>query len=1141
MKHFTHFFRVLTLCLVTLVSSGAWATVQTYQKVTSAPTDWSGEYLIVYETGNCAMNGSLTALDGESNFQSVTITDNTISLDDSYSFTIASMTGGYSIQANSGKYIGNTANSNALTSSDKALANTLSLSADGSVDIVSSGGAYLRYNATSGQTRFRYFRSSSYKNQKAIHLYKKSTTPPTDVLKSLTVSGTPTKTTYEAGEAFDPAGLTVTGTYSESGNKTVTHGITWTYDPETLTAGTTSVSVTAKVGSVESSEYIVNGLTVTEKETPGTNLTLTFDMSKNPGGWPTVNSTTLTNYTYTLDEVDYTFALKNVKSNSGYMMLTATAALGLPAIPGYKLTKVVAKNSGGCSTAVNVGVSSSDSSADYIEGGDAQKWATQSSSYTYTLSETDANSVYYLYATSKNAQIVSLELTYEAATPTTTPSISASNVDIAADATSGEIAYEITNPVEGQTLSASTEATWISNIQVAADKVTFTTTANTEASERTANITLKYEGATDKVVTVTQKGATVALTTIDQIFAKATEAGSTATEVSVKFDGWYVTGVKGSNAYATDGTKGFIIYGNGHGFVVGDALTGTVTCKVQLFNGSAEFTELTTSTEGLTVTHNHAITTVEKTIDQLSGINTGAVVTIKNITYDGEDFTDGTNTIVPFNSLMTLPTFEENGKYNITGVYLQYGGKKEILPRSEADIEALTTTKYTITWSVNGTTTDEEVNEGADIDFKPATVPAGFTDYVFRGWITNATVEGTTEPTYVTEATATADVTYYAVFAKKTTTGGSGNYELVTENQSDWSGDYLIAYSEYVFADGRVGGTTGSGMGVQNVKVDPEDNLDGTTVAASWGDQYNVTLEKVSKDSGTYLMLTKDGKYNYQTANSNGLAVTENRTTAEDHPITINFVSSKDVQLIVHDACIFHYNTQGYFRFYKNGGQSPVYLYKKQAGTVTYSDFCTILPAGLPVVIGSTGYATFYDRDNRIIPTGVKAYYCTQGEEGVLNTVQITNLSYIPRWTGVILEGTPGTYYLEEIPTIMADEEETDKIMDDNVLNGTLDDMSVEDLRAELGDYLVYVLSKVDGRIGFYKFAGDTLAGRKAFYVNANALVSGFILDFGMETVGVSTVVNATNLKADYDLTGRKVVKSGPHGIFLQKGRKLIR
>ena len=225
-----------------------------------------------------------------------------------------------------------------------------------------------------------------------------------------------------------------------------------------------------------------------------------------------------------------------------------------------------------------------------------------------------------------------------------------------------------------------------------------------------------------------------------------------------------------------------------------------------------------------------------------------------------------------------------------------------------------------------------------------------------------------------------------------------------------------------------------------------------------------------------------------------------------------------------------------------NAGNAGLYHWKnRDAGSTFTPTEINPVPEGLPVVIGDTGYATFYDEDNRIIPTGVKAYYCTQGEEGVLNTVQITNLSYIPRWTGVILEGTPGTYYLEEIPTIMADEEETDKIMDDNVLNGTLDDMSVEDLRAELGDYLVYVLSKVDGRLGFYKFAGDTLAGRKAFYVNANALVSGFILDFGMETVGVSTVVNATNLKADYDLTGRKVVKSGPHGIFLQKGRKLIR
>lgn len=156
----------------------------------------------------------------------------------------------------------------------------------------------------------------------------------------------------------------------------------------------------------------------------GETKTVTFGLKSNPGEWPTENSTTLTNYTYTLDGVDYTFGLKNVKCNSGYLMLTQPAVLGLPAIDGYKLTKVVAKNSSDCSTSVNVGVSSSASDASYIAGGAAQKWATKSSSYTYNLSGTSNNTVYYLYVTSKNAQIVSLELTYEVAGDTPTKTLS---------------------------------------------------------------------------------------------------------------------------------------------------------------------------------------------------------------------------------------------------------------------------------------------------------------------------------------------------------------------------------------------------------------------------------------------------------------------------------------------------------------------------------------------------------------------------------------------------------------------------------------------------------------------------------------------------------------------------------------------
>ena len=86
----------------------------------------------------------------------------------------------------------------------------------------------------------------------------------------------------------------------------------------------------------------------------------------------------------------------------------------------------------------------------------------------------------------------------------TTPIINADDVNIAYDATSGEIAYTIINPVDGQNPIATTTADWISNINVGSESVTFTTTANEGDTDRSATITLSYTGATDKVITVTQ-------------------------------------------------------------------------------------------------------------------------------------------------------------------------------------------------------------------------------------------------------------------------------------------------------------------------------------------------------------------------------------------------------------------------------------------------------------------------------------------------------------------------------------------------------------------------------------------------------------------------------------------------------------
>ena len=146
-----------------------------YVKVTEAPSDWSGEYLIVYEAGNVAFNGSLSTLDANNNNVAVTITENMIAGNPdtkAIAVTITQSGTSYTIKTASGYYIGATANSNSLNSNESTqYTNSITFN-NGDVDIKGSGGAYLRFNSSSSTMRFRYYKSSSYTNQKAIQLYK---------------------------------------------------------------------------------------------------------------------------------------------------------------------------------------------------------------------------------------------------------------------------------------------------------------------------------------------------------------------------------------------------------------------------------------------------------------------------------------------------------------------------------------------------------------------------------------------------------------------------------------------------------------------------------------------------------------------------------------------------------------------------------------------------------------------------------------------------------------------------------------------------------------------------------------------------------------------------------------------------------
>ena len=152
-----------------------------YRKVTATADLTDGEYLIVYEDGSLAFNGGLETLDAVSNTINVTIANDEIASNatvDAATFTI-DMTAG-TIKSKSGFYIGQNSNNNGLASSETTAYthNEISINQGDPTkhaEIVSSGGAFLRYNAASNQNRFRYYKSSSYASQQAIHLYKKVT------------------------------------------------------------------------------------------------------------------------------------------------------------------------------------------------------------------------------------------------------------------------------------------------------------------------------------------------------------------------------------------------------------------------------------------------------------------------------------------------------------------------------------------------------------------------------------------------------------------------------------------------------------------------------------------------------------------------------------------------------------------------------------------------------------------------------------------------------------------------------------------------------------------------------------------------------------------------------------------------------
>jgi len=213
----------------------------TYTLVTSTSGLTSGgTYVIV--SGGKVFNASLSTLDAANNYVTANTSGSNILANSKYAFTLTKSGSYYTIKAASGKYIGRSSNANGMNSSSTtSYNNTISFNSNGTVNIKGTGGAYLRFNATSGQMRFRYFKSSAYSSYNAIYLYK--------------LNGSGSSTGSDSGNTGSNSGNTGSNSGSTGSGSTSSSSTTFNKITSTSAIGSGKYILLVKAGGAYKGSY----------------------------------------------------------------------------------------------------------------------------------------------------------------------------------------------------------------------------------------------------------------------------------------------------------------------------------------------------------------------------------------------------------------------------------------------------------------------------------------------------------------------------------------------------------------------------------------------------------------------------------------------------------------------------------------------------------------------------------------------------------------------------------------------------------------------------------------------------------------------------------------------------------------------
>ena len=446
-----------------------------------------------------------------------------------------------------------------------------------------------------------------------------------------------------------------------------------------------------------------------------------------------------------------------------------------------------------------------------------------------------------------------------------------------------------------------------------------------------------------------------------------------------------------------------------------------------------------------------------------------------------------------------------------------------------ANFDAVTT--HAITYSVNGKETIVNVADGDALDFSaPASgVPMGYT---FKGWVVAANkidIPTDTDPkaNYVTSATSTADITYYAVMAVESAVPHT---ETLTQSEITTNlTNATCAYgTEKDYTDGDIKWTISAYTDAASrpwmqLKKDNTSYIKVTAPTLAKITGLTFTITSTTNEKGGISDITKHTDYSgsiyvdtsAKSTPTGGLGSTS--TVSSDDQMSLSVTGNNNVV------------------YMQVGTGARVWGIEVTYNTTSTSHYCTTV-SDVPVTVSSASYATFVSDLplNFKDASSIKAYIAKGKAD--YSGVTFEPIDKVPANTGVLLYADGGA--TEYIPVFAG---AADVTTGNVFVPGT--GATVASVDAENDKLHNYILNNGSKGIGFYQAANQTVSKNRAYIQidqNASYSVKGFI---ALPGFGDETAVEAVKAEAVdgviFNLAGQRVQKL-QRGINIVNGKKVV-